>query len=59
MLKAVMHVSIFNTEFAIVVNRLKWWPVNQHDLLDLIDIGLVEIQNDAPVLTTLGVNAVI
>jgi hypothetical protein len=40
-------------------NRLKCWTVNQHDLRDLIDMGLVEIQNDAPVLTNLGVNAVI
>jgi hypothetical protein len=40
-------------------NRLKWWPVDQHDLRDLIDMGLVELRNDAPVLTNSGVNAII
>ena len=40
-------------------NRLKWWPANQHDLRDLIDMGLVEMRNDAPVLTNVGVNAII
>lgn len=40
-------------------NRLKWWPVDQHDLRDLIDMGLVELRNDAPVLTNTGVNAII
>ncbi|SRR5260370_1025298 len=40
-------------------NRLKWWPVDQHDLRDLIDMGLVEMRNDAPVLTNTGVNAII
>jgi hypothetical protein len=40
-------------------NRLKWWPVNQHDLRDLIDMELVEMRNDAPVLTNAGVNAII
>jgi hypothetical protein len=37
-------------------NRLKWWPVDQHDLRDLIDMGLVELRNDAPVLTNTGVS---
>jgi hypothetical protein len=40
-------------------NRLKWWPVNQHDLRDLVDMGLVEMRDDAPVLTNAGVSAVI
>jgi antitoxin (DNA-binding transcriptional repressor) of toxin-antitoxin stability system len=40
-------------------NRLKWWPVDQHDLRDLIDMGLVELRNDARVLTSTGVNAII
>ena len=40
-------------------NRLKWSPINQHDLQDLIDMRLVEIRNDAPVLTNAGVNAII
>lgn len=26
-------------------NRLKWWPVDQHDLRDLIDMGLVELRS--------------
>jgi hypothetical protein len=39
--------------------RLKWSPVSQQDLQDLIDMGLVEMRNDAPVLTNIGVNAII
>jgi hypothetical protein len=33
---------------------LKWWPVNQYDLRDLIDMGLVEMHDDAPALTNAG-----
>jgi hypothetical protein len=40
-------------------DRLKWWPVNKHDLRDLIEMGLVEMRNDAPVLTSAGVSAII
>ena len=40
-------------------NRLKWWPVRQHDLRDLIDLGLVELRDNAPLLTNAGVNAII
>jgi hypothetical protein len=40
-------------------NRLKWWPVNENDLHTLIEMGLVEMRNDAPVLTNAGVNAII
>jgi hypothetical protein len=40
-------------------NRLKLSPVNQQDLRDLIDMGLAEMRNDAPVLTNIGVNAII
>ena len=43
----------------IKANRLKLSPVSQHDLQDLIDMGLVEIRNDAPVLTNAGVNAIV
>lgn len=43
----------------IKANRLKLSPVSQHDLQDLIEIGLVEIRNDAPVLTNAGVNAIV
>jgi hypothetical protein len=40
-------------------NRLKWWPVSQHDMRDLIDMGLVEMRNETPVLTNNGVNAIV
>jgi hypothetical protein len=40
-------------------NRLKWWPINQHDLQTLIEMGLVEMRDDAPVLTNAGVSAII
>jgi hypothetical protein len=40
-------------------NRLKWWPVNENDLRTLIEMGLVEMRNDAPVLTNAGVSAII
>jgi hypothetical protein len=39
-------------------NRLKWSPVNQHDLRDLIDMGLVEMRDDAPLLTNAGVSVI-
>ncbi len=40
-------------------NRLKWSPVNENDLRTLIEMGLVEVLNDTPVLTNAGVNAII
>jgi len=40
-------------------NRLKWSPVNQHDMRDLIDMGLVEVRNELPVLTNKGVSAIV
>ena len=43
----------------IKANRLKLSPVSQHDLQDLIDLGLVEMRGDAPVLTNAGVNAIV
>lgn len=43
----------------IKANRLKLSPVDQLDLQDLIEMGLVEMRNDAPVLTDAGVNAII
>ena len=43
----------------IKANRLKLSPVDQHDLRDLIDMALVEMRNDAPVLTDAGVNAIV
>jgi hypothetical protein len=39
--------------------RLKWSPVNQRDLRTLIDLGLVEIRDDKPVLTNAGVSTAI
>jgi hypothetical protein len=35
------------------------WPVNQHELRRLIEMGLVEMRDDAPVLTDLGTSAII
>jgi hypothetical protein len=39
-------------------NRLNWSPVTQYDLRILIIMGLVEMHNDAPVLTDAGANAI-
>jgi hypothetical protein len=39
-------------------NRLRLSPVNERDLRDLIDMGLVEIRNDIPVLTNAGADAI-
>jgi hypothetical protein len=35
-------------------NRLKLFPLNESDLRDLIDMGLVEMRDDVPVLTSSG-----
>ena len=35
-------------------NRLNWLPVAQYDLQILVIMGLVELRNDAPVLTKAG-----
>ena len=43
----------------IKADRLKLSPVDQCDLLDLVEMGLVEIRNDVPVLTNDGVNAIV
>ena len=43
----------------IKANRLKLSPVDQCDLLELIEMGLVEMRNDVPVLTDAGVNAIL
>jgi hypothetical protein len=43
----------------IKADRLKLSPVDQHDLRDLIGMGLVEMRNDAPMLTNAGVNAIL
>lgn len=43
----------------IKANRLKLSPVRQQDLQELIDMGLVEIRNDVPLLTNIGVSAIL
>jgi hypothetical protein len=43
----------------IKANRLKLSPIGQQDLRDLIDMGLVEMRNDVPVLTNAGVTAIV
>jgi hypothetical protein len=40
-------------------NRLKWSPIKQDDLRTLIEMGLVEMRDNAPVLTNAGVSAII
>ena len=35
-------------------SRLKLFPVNESDLRDLVEMGLVEMRDDAPVLTSAG-----
>jgi hypothetical protein len=39
-------------------NRLNWSPVNPHDLRMLTIMGLVEMRDDAPVLTNAGVSVI-
>jgi hypothetical protein len=39
-------------------NRLKWSPVDEDDLRILIEMGLVEMRNDAAVLTDAGIRAI-
>jgi hypothetical protein len=39
-------------------NRLKWSPINQHDLRILTIMGLAEMRDDAPVLTNAGVSVI-
>jgi hypothetical protein len=39
-------------------NRLKWWPINQHDLRTLIEMGFVEMRDGIPVLTNKGNRAI-
>jgi hypothetical protein len=43
----------------IKANRLSWSPINQHDLQTMIDLGLVEIVRNEPVLTNAGLSAAI
>lgn len=38
--------------------RTTWWPVGDRDLRVLIEMGLVEMREDVPVLTTLGLDAI-
>ena len=39
-------------------NRLKWWPINQHDLRTLIEMEFVEVRDGIPVLTNKGNRAI-
>jgi hypothetical protein len=39
-------------------NRLKFSPVDRRDLRELIELGLVEMADAAPVLTNAGVKAI-
>jgi hypothetical protein len=39
-------------------NRLKWWPINQHDLQTLIETGFVEMRDGIPMLTHKGDRAI-
>lgn len=72
LLKAIVEPDIYTApadrECAIILrwvlrdiksNRLMLSPADQHDLRELIDMGLVEMRNDAPVVTNAGVNAII
>ncbi len=38
--------------------RTAWWPVGDRDLRVLIEMGLVEMREDVPVLTALGLDAI-
>jgi hypothetical protein len=40
-------------------DRLKWSPVDQDDLRILIEMGLIEMRDSAPILTNAGANAII
>jgi hypothetical protein len=39
-------------------NRLKWWPINPHDLRTLIEMEFVEMRDGIPVLTNKGNRAI-
>jgi hypothetical protein len=39
-------------------NRLKWWPIKQHDLQTLIEMEFVEMRDGIPVLTHKGDRAI-
>ena len=39
-------------------NRLKWWPIDQHDLRTLIEMGFVERRDGIAVLTSKGDRAI-
>jgi hypothetical protein len=38
--------------------RLRWSPINEEDLQDLIDMGLIEMRDDGPVLTNAGMSVI-
>jgi hypothetical protein len=39
-------------------DRLKLSPINEEDLQDLIDLGLIEMRDDGPVLTSAGMSVI-
>lgn len=39
-------------------DRMKWWPVEQHDQWLLVELGLVEMRDKMPVLTSAGINVI-
>jgi hypothetical protein len=40
-------------------DRLKWWPVKEPDLRALIEMGLVEMRDDRPILTSAVADAIV
>jgi hypothetical protein len=40
-------------------DRLKWWPIEHHDLWLLVELGLVEMRDDKPILTNAGLDVII
>jgi hypothetical protein len=39
-------------------DRLKLSPINEEDLQDLMDLGLIEMRDDGPVLTSAGISVI-
>jgi hypothetical protein len=65
---AILIVAVFSSRLSryirwvlrdIKSNRLNWSPINQHDLRILTIMGLVEMRDDAPVLTNAGASVIV
>jgi hypothetical protein len=39
-------------------DRLKWWPVEQHDQWLLVELGLVEMRDEKPILSNAGIKVI-